>query len=149
MNQRFNENKIENIPVFFSNLRQVKYLQAYLRGIRSLWLHPWLIAICLCEIDWLGRWRPRCAKRHARAHKHQRRRHWVALLLLIIILWQGFPLFSFLRLSTFSSIFPFSFSAFFVARVLTYSAYSLHRYALAHYCNPMNIIIDVHRATKK
>ena len=75
MNQRFNESKIENIPVFFSNLRQVKYLQAYLRDIRSLWLHSWLIAICLCEIDWLGRWRPRCAKRHARAH--MRRRHWV------------------------------------------------------------------------
>ena len=36
MNQRFNESKIENIPVFFSNLRQVKYLQAYLRDIRSL-----------------------------------------------------------------------------------------------------------------
>ena len=43
MNQRFNESKIENIPVFFSNLRQVKYLQAYLRDIRSLWLHSWLI----------------------------------------------------------------------------------------------------------
>ena len=70
INQRFNESKIENIPVFFSNLRQVKYLQAYQRDIRSLWLHSWLIAICLCEIDWLGRWRPRCAERHARAHKH-------------------------------------------------------------------------------
>ena len=36
MNHRFNESKIENIPVFFSDLRQVKYLQAYLRDIRSL-----------------------------------------------------------------------------------------------------------------
>ena len=35
MNQRFNESKIENIPVFFPNLRQVKYLQAYLRDTRS------------------------------------------------------------------------------------------------------------------
>ena len=75
MNQRFNESKIEKIPVFFSNLQQVKYLQAYLRDIRSFLLRSLLIAICLCEIDWLGRWRPRCAKRHARAHKHQRRRH--------------------------------------------------------------------------
>ena len=45
MNQRFNESKIENIPVFFSNLRQVKYLQAYLRDIRSFWLRSLLIAI--------------------------------------------------------------------------------------------------------
>ena len=35
MNQRFNESKIEKIPVFFPNLRQVKHLQAYLREKRS------------------------------------------------------------------------------------------------------------------
>ena len=45
VNQRFNENKIENIPVFFPNLGQVKHLKAYLRDVCSFWLLSLLITV--------------------------------------------------------------------------------------------------------